>query len=107
MPSILIVDDEETFARNAARYLERAGHTVRVAGTLADGLRLFAERAPEVVVLDYRLPDGTGLEAVQHIRRSDPAAHVMLITGHGTIELAVQAMKAGPGTARSNWPCRR
>jgi two-component system, NtrC family, response regulator AtoC len=95
MTSILIIDDEETFARNAARYLERAGHLVQTAHTLTEGMQLFEAQRPEVVVLDYRLPDGTGLELIQRIRRLDEAVHLMLITGHGTIELAVEAMKAG------------
>ena len=95
MASILIVDDEETFAKNAARFLERAGHEVAVAGTVAAGLQALAEHRPDVVLLDYRLPDGTGMDLVQRIRASDEDVHLMLVTGHGTIELAVEAMKAG------------
>jgi DNA-binding NtrC family response regulator len=95
MATILIVDDEVTFARNAAKYLERFGHTVSTAATVAEGKALAETQKPEALVLDYRLPDGTGLEFIEHIRASDPAVHIILITGHGTIELAVDAMKAG------------
>jgi DNA-binding NtrC family response regulator len=95
MATILIVDDEVTYAKNAAKYLERFGHTVSTAATAAEGRTLAETRKPEVLVLDYRLPDGTGLEFIGHIRATDPAVHIILITGHGTIELAVDAMKAG------------
>ncbi|MBX9795100.1 MAG: sigma-54 dependent transcriptional regulator [Burkholderiaceae bacterium] len=95
MATILIVDDEVTFAKNAAKYLERFGHTVSTAATVAEGKAQAEAQKPEVLVLDYRLPDGTGLEFIEHIRATDPAVHIILITGHGTIELAVDAMKAG------------
>lgn len=95
MAHLLIVDDEETLAKNAARYLERAGHTVSTAATVQEGLALFREQPPDAIVLDYRLPDGTGLDFIQRVRATDPAVHILLITGHGTIELAVEAMKAG------------
>jgi two-component system, NtrC family, response regulator AtoC len=95
MSSILIIDDEETYAKNAARFLARAGHETATAATLTQGLQLFRELAPDVVILDYRLPDGTGLEFLQKARATESDAHIILITGHGTIELAVEAMKAG------------
>ncbi|MDO9312941.1 MAG: sigma-54 dependent transcriptional regulator [Burkholderiaceae bacterium] len=95
MATILIVDDEITFAKNAAKYLARFGHTVATAATVGEGKTQAEAQKPEVLVLDYRLPDGTGLEFIEHIRASDPAVHIILITGHGTIELAVDAMKAG------------
>ena len=95
MPSILIIDDEETFAKNAAKFLERAGHVVATAGTAKAGMALFESRKPDVVVLDYLLPDGTGLELIERMRAGGDPVHIMLITGHGTIELAVQTMKAG------------
>ena len=56
MATILIVDDEVTFARNAAKYLERFGHTVSTAATVAEGKALAETQKPEALVLDYRLP---------------------------------------------------
>lgn len=95
MSSILIIDDEETYSKNAARFLARAGHETSTAATLTQALRLFRELSPDVVILDYRLPDGTGLEFLQQVRGAESDVHIILITGHGTIELAVEAMKAG------------
>ncbi|OYY66693.1 MAG: sigma-54-dependent Fis family transcriptional regulator, partial [Burkholderiales bacterium 28-67-8] len=95
MPSILIVDDEVTFAKNLAKYLTRFGHDVATAATVADGLQLFRSRSPDVLVLDYRLPDGTGMDFIEQVRATDESVHIILITGYGTVELAVDAMKAG------------
>jgi two-component system, NtrC family, response regulator AtoC len=95
MSNVLIVDDEETYCRNAARFLSREGHEAFTALTLLDGLTQFRERQPDVVILDYRLPDGTGLDFIQKVRSQGHNTHIILITGHGTIELAVEAMKAG------------
>ncbi|HJV69266.1 sigma-54 dependent transcriptional regulator [Ideonella sp.] len=93
--AILIIDDEETLARNLALYLERQGWETRVAGSAEDGLAQFNEFRPDVVLLDHNLPGMTGLEALQRLKAADPAACVVMMTGHGGIDLAVTAMKAG------------
>ncbi|MDD2545826.1 MAG: sigma-54 dependent transcriptional regulator [Burkholderiaceae bacterium] len=95
MSTVLIVDDEEIFLKNAARFLERSGHSVATASTVREGLVQFQVAAPDAIVLDFRLPDGTGLDFIERVRQSDPQVHIVLVTGHGTIDLAVEAMKAG------------
>ncbi len=95
MSNILIVDDEVTFAKNLAKYLTRFNHDVATAATVAEGLQLFRSRSPDVLVLDFRLPDGTGMDFIEQVRATDESVHIILITGYGTVELAVDAMKAG------------
>lgn len=95
MASILIIDDEAILAKNAARFLEKGGHGVMTAGTGREGLRIFSEFRPDAVVLDYRLPDMDGLGVIAGIRAEDAQVPIIMITGHGSIELAVEAMKAG------------
>src|SRR5574343_678020 len=95
MAHILIVDDEEPLARNSARSLARVGHEVRVAGTAAQGLALFQAQPSDIVLLDHRLPDATGLDLIGRLRAADESVLIVMITGHGSIDLAVQAMKAG------------
>ncbi|MBL8399049.1 MAG: sigma-54-dependent Fis family transcriptional regulator [Candidatus Accumulibacter sp.] len=95
MPAILIIDDEETFVKNVARFLARSGHEVLTALTASAGLELFGSAAPDAVILDYRLPDMDGVSLIQRLRTQDPAVPIVMITGHGSIELAVDAMKAG------------
>jgi two-component system response regulator AtoC len=95
MATFLIVDDEETFSKNAAKFLEKGGHTVRTAATGGAGISAFTECSPDAVVLDFRLPDIDGLTVIARIRALDAAVPILMITGHGSIELAVEAMKAG------------
>ncbi|MFO1205349.1 MAG: sigma-54 dependent transcriptional regulator [Burkholderiales bacterium] len=92
---ILIVEDEQTLARNLQRYLEREGFEVRAVGTVKDGLREFETFGPDVVLLDLSLPDGNGLDLLARIRGRDRQAKVVVLTGHGSVQTAVDAMKAG------------
>ena len=93
--AVLIVDDEATLARNLAAYLERNGFDVRVAGSGEEGLQQFAEFRPDVVLLDHNLPGISGLEVLERLRKGDTQVPVVLMTGFGGIEVAVQALKLG------------
>lgn len=93
--AVLIIDDESTLARNLATFLERLGWTTRVAGSAEEGLAEYSEFRPDIVLLDHNLPGRTGLEALAQLREMDPQARVVLMTGHGSIDLAVSAMKQG------------
>ncbi|WP_439813593.1 sigma-54-dependent transcriptional regulator [Zavarzinia sp. CC-PAN008] len=93
--SILIVEDESLLARNLARFLERRGHQASIAATLAEGRTLYAQLAPDLVLTDYSLPDGTGLELIGAIRETDHATKIVMITAHGGVGVAVDAMKRG------------
>ena len=96
MPAaILIVDDEVTLAKNIATYLTRAGYEASVAGSGEDGLAQLESFRPEAVLLDYALPGINGLETLKRIKASDPAIAVIMMTGHGSESVAVEAMKAG------------
>lgn len=95
MATILIIDDEETFLKNTARFLDKAGHTVLTATTAAAGLEAFAKGSPDAVVVDFRLPDRDGIAVIRCLRDLDTRVPILMITGHGNIELAVEAMKAG------------
>lgn len=93
--AVLIIDDESTLARNLATFLERLGWTTRVAGSAEEGLAEYVEFRPDIVLLDNNLPGRSGLEALVQLREMDPQARVVLMTGHGSIDLAVSAMKQG------------
>jgi DNA-binding NtrC family response regulator len=90
---LLIVDDEPLIAESYARFFERAGHTVRRAGSGEAALVAWRERRPEVTLLDLRLPDMTGFDVLARVRDEDPV--VIMISGHGDIPLAVRAVQAG------------
>ncbi|MGZ3442967.1 MAG: sigma-54-dependent transcriptional regulator [Polyangia bacterium] len=91
----LIVDDEETYATSLKRLLARRGVRADVAGTFADGLALAKKNRYDLVVLDYMLPDGNGLDLIPPIRALRPPPTVLMMTAFGTIENAVEAMRRG------------
>ena len=92
---ILVIEDEVSLAKNIRTYLKRFGHDVQCATTAGEGLKLFQSFAPDVVLLDLRLPDVDGLELLPKLRAVDPDAKIVLITAHGNVQVAVDAMKAG------------
>ncbi|NMG42393.1 response regulator [Aromatoleum toluvorans] len=93
--AILVIEDEAVLGKNIRIYLERSGYDVRVAGSAEEGLSLLDVFKPDAVVLDFNLPGLNGLEALTRVRAFDSGIPVIMITGHGTVELAVEAMKAG------------
>ena len=93
--AILVIEDEAVLGKNIRIYLERSGYDVRVAGSAEDGLALLDVFKPDAVVLDFNLPGLDGLAALARLRTFDAALPVIMITGHGSVELAVEAMKAG------------
>src|SRR5258708_5452505 len=91
----LIVDDEETYALSLKRLLARRGVHADVASSFAEGLDRARRRRYDLVILDYMLPDGNGLDLIPPIRALRPAPTVLMMTAYGTIENAVEAMRRG------------
>ncbi len=92
---ILLVDDEPEICWILSRALGELGFDVATAESAQAALAAFESQVPDVVLLDLRLPDGDGLEVLRRIREQDEQAPVVMLTGHGTIESAVRAMKLG------------
>src|SRR5689334_22564175 len=95
MADVLIIDDEP-FIRHAFRKaFEETEFTLRTAASAAEGLEQVARHRPSVVVLDINLPDQSGLEVFGRSRQVDARIPVIFITGQGTTETAIEAMKRG------------
>ncbi|MEW5787564.1 MAG: sigma-54 dependent transcriptional regulator [Pseudomonadota bacterium] len=92
---ILIIEDEATLAKNMSAYLARYGYEVVTADTAEDGLAELERSKPDLVLLDFHLPGMDGMAALARLSEGSPGLPVIMITGHGTVELAVDAMKAG------------
>ncbi|RMH02875.1 MAG: sigma-54-dependent Fis family transcriptional regulator [Planctomycetota bacterium] len=92
---ILLVDDDDAFRAVLARELRRRGFEVETAASGATALDLAAARPPAVVLLDLRLGDMDGIDVLRRLIDSGLAAGVILLTGHGTIDSAIQAIKLG------------
>jgi two-component system nitrogen regulation response regulator GlnG len=95
MPVLLAIDDDLPTLLLFRQMFKDAGIMVLTASTAADGLKQIAERAPDVVLLDINLPDGSGLELFRQIQQIDARIPIIFITGQGTTEVAIEAMKLG------------
>ena len=93
--SVLLVDDDAVFRAALERHLDREGYTVAVAGDAEGGLELLHERPFDVVLTDLRMPGVDGTELVRRIRQLDPEALCIVVTGFGSPERSVQALRAG------------
>jgi len=91
-PVILVVDDHEGTRTTVVDILRLAGFVARSAGTAAEALSEQAGAAPAVVVLDYQLPDATGLELASRLKDVDPDLPVIVLTGNASLETAVAAV---------------
>ncbi|MBM3318105.1 MAG: sigma-54-dependent Fis family transcriptional regulator, partial [Candidatus Eisenbacteria bacterium] len=92
---VLIIDDEALVRRSMRRVLGDAGYEVVDAAGVEEGFRAFEAERPQVVVLDVRLPDGSGLDLLPRLRRADPAVKVVMVTAFGETADVVRAMKLG------------
>ncbi len=95
MPEILVVDDERSILESLRDILEDEGYAVRCVESGEEALRVVEESPPDLVLLDIWLPGLDGMEVLSRIRQTQPALPVIMISGHGTIELAVRAVKLG------------
>jgi len=93
--NILIIDDEEVMRDSLSQVFSRRGHSVRLADSGRAGLKLLSGEAFDLVVLDLKMPGIPGMEVLRRIRKLYPETVVIIITGHGTMASAVEAMKAG------------
>ena len=93
--SILLVDDDRGFSSLAQAALAREGHPVVLARSLHEAREAVERAAPELVVLDRRLPDGDGLDYLPELRAQLPGTPVVMVTAHGDIQSAVDAIRAG------------
>jgi two-component system nitrogen regulation response regulator GlnG len=95
MPSLLVIDDEPNVLYSLEKSLRSETLQVTTAATAKQGIELAQRQPPDVVILDIRLPDMSGLEAFDHLRQIDPHLPVIIITAYATTETAIEAMKRG------------
>jgi len=93
--SILVVDDEEAIVSSLSSILQDEGYEVSVAKSGAEALKTYMADPPDLMLLDIWMPDMDGLETLRRIREFVPTAQVMVMSGHGSIETAVKAIKLG------------
>ena len=94
-PRILVIDDEEGVRKSLRMILEYDGYDVTEAATGEEGVKLIEREAPDLVFLDIKMPGMDGLEVLQKVRHLIEAMPVVVISGHGDINTAVEATKLG------------
>jgi DNA-binding NtrC family response regulator len=92
---ILIVDDEAGVRFGIKDFLELQGYEIDEAETCRDAQDIFRSSRPDVVIADYMLPDGTALDLLPRLREINPDTPLLILTAHGSIDLAVRAIKEG------------
>jgi DNA-binding NtrC family response regulator len=92
---VLIVEDEQLIRWSLKQRFASEGYVADEAETTKEGLRLFGDQTYDLVLLDYKLPDMTGIECLRRIREQDPDVVVIMMTAYGKVETAVEAMKLG------------
>lgn len=92
---VLVVDDENLIRVWLEAQLEEAGYQVVLAEDAATARHAFAEDPPDAALLDLKLPDGDGLELLEELMDVDPYIVAVILTAHGDIETAVEAVKLG------------
>jgi DNA-binding NtrC family response regulator len=95
MPKVLLVDDEERFRVTTARLLGVRGFQVGTAGSGVEALEELERNPYDVVVLDVKMPGMSGIEALAEIKRRQPQVEVLILTGHASVDAAVEIMRLG------------
>ena len=94
-PLILVIDDDAIVREACLGLLRGRGYRSQAAASAGEGLRLFKERVPDAVLLDLRLPDGTGIDVLRGLLRHSPSTPVVIVSGYGRVTEAVEALRIG------------
>jgi two-component system response regulator CpxR len=92
---VLLVDDEQDFVEVLAERLETRGFSVQKAFSGDDAIDLIAQKDADVVVLDVLMPGKDGVEILREIKQLKPLTEVIMLTGHATVQTAIEGMKLG------------
>src|SRR6185295_17131976 len=90
---ILVVDDEPMMSDSLRQHLTEEGYTVDVSSSATDAIDLFDGGAHHLVICDLQLLDMDGLELVRHMKDASPTTEVIVVTGYGSVQSAVEAIK--------------
>lgn len=92
---LMLVDDEERFLQTTRKLIEKRGVDVMTATSGGEALEKLRTESVHVVILDVKMPGMDGIETLREIKRQFPLVEVIMLTGHGTVESAVEGLKTG------------
>lgn len=94
-PFVYVVDDEPGIAMLCERVLSRAGYHVATETNPRNAVAYFEDHPVDLLLVDIRMPEVDGFEVIQHVQRWQPDAAILIMTGHGTVDTAVRALRQG------------
>ncbi len=92
---LMLVDDEERFLSTTKKLLAKKGYDVLTATGGAQALEILKQKNIHVVILDVKMPGMDGIETLKEIKRQFPLVEVIMLTGHATVESAIDGLKSG------------
>src|ERR1044071_2333285 len=92
---ILVVDDEPSVTGSLSLILTEAGFEVLTAQSFAESTAVLGQVAVDLVITDLRLADASGIDLITHVKRTTPDVEVILMTGYGSLDITIEAIKAG------------
>jgi len=95
MSKLLLIDDEETIVRVLSISLKSDGHDVVGAYSGEEGLKVFRRESPDVVLVDIKMPGMDGIEVLKRVKNINPDTEVIIVTGHGDMDSAIEALQLG------------
>ena len=93
--NVLLVDDEVEFLETLVKRLTKRELNISMAKNGKDALKIIAGKEIDVVVLDVRMPDMDGIQTLREIKKKDPLMEVIMLTGHASLEVAIEGMELG------------
>jgi DNA-binding NtrC family response regulator len=94
-PRVLIVDDEERFRITLSKLLKVKGLEVKALGSGREALEELREVSYDVILLDVKMPEMDGVQALAEIKKQNPQLEVIMLTGHASVDVAVEIMRLG------------
>ncbi|HEY3582501.1 MAG TPA: sigma-54 dependent transcriptional regulator [Pyrinomonadaceae bacterium] len=92
---ILVVDDEPSVTGSLELILSEAGYEILIAQTFSESTKILSETQVDLVITDLRLSDATGIDLIKHVKHNTPEVEVILMTGYGSLDITIEAIKAG------------
>ena len=93
--NVLLVDDELEFLETLVKRLTKRGLNISTAKSGEDALKIIGEKGIDVTVLDVRMPGMDGIQTLREIKKTDPLMEVIMLTGHASVEVAIEGMELG------------
>ena len=111
MAKILLVEDDLTFSQMLRGFLHKHGHSVQSSQNTKEGLKFAEKETFDLLLLDYRLPDGTGLDLLKKVRENGQTTPAIIMTSFNDVRTAVNAIRSGalakqPGYTPITWEQR-